>query len=113
MHVHDDLGGRGSVFSCSIARVAPEYAAKLVEIVIYNGSTVQCGYITLICHSQVQISHSFGLNLLGVQRTYERESVAILIYTPLFYSRPRIVSACLHTLKLIVPSGRIQGNMVL
>ena len=40
MHVHDYFGGRGSMFNCSIAQVAPQHAAKLVEIVIYDHSAV-------------------------------------------------------------------------
>ena len=62
-----------------IARVAPQRAAKPVEIVICDRSTVHCGCIRSICHDQVQILNSFGLNLLGAQCAYERGSVVILI----------------------------------
>ena len=79
MHVRDYLGGHGSTFNCSITRVAPQRAAILAKIVIYDSSTLQYCCIRSICHNQVQVSHLFRLNRLGVQRTYERRSVAILI----------------------------------
>ena len=79
MHVRDYLGGHGSTFNCSIARVAPQRAAILAKIVIYDSSTLQYCCIRSICHNQVQVSHLFRLNRLGVQRIYERRSVAILI----------------------------------
>ena len=75
---------------CSIARVAPHCVAKLVETIIYDRSTVQCGYIRSICHDQVQISSLFERNLLEAQCAYKREGVAILI---------------IHTLVLFLPSN--------
>ena len=42
----------------------------------------------LICHDQVQISHLFELNMLGVQCAYKHGSVAILIVPTLVLFPP-------------------------
>ena len=88
LHLCDYLGRCGSTINHLITWVASQCAAKLVKVVIYNFLTVQCSCIRSICHNQVQISCSFGLNLLGVQCAYECGSVAILITvsTPYFFA---------------------------
>ena len=83
MRMCDHLGGCGSTFNCLIVPVVPRRAAKLVEIIIYDRSTVQYSWIRQIYHDQVQISCSFELNLPGAQYTYERGSVAMLIVSAL------------------------------
>ena len=40
MHVRDYCGGHGSTVTCSITRITPQHAVKLVEIVIYDRSAV-------------------------------------------------------------------------
>ena len=61
--MRDYLCERGSMSNCSSIRVAPQHAAKLVELL----STIAQLYSTAeLGHDQVQISHLFGLNLLGV-----------------------------------------------
>ena len=75
MRVPDHLGGRGSTINCLIVPVVPKRAAKLVEIIIYDHSTVQYSWIRQIYHDQVQILCLFELNLPGAQYAYERESV--------------------------------------
>ena len=98
MHVHDYLGGRGSIFNSSI-----------VENVIYHQSTVQQSWIRLILiHNQAQISHSLGPTLLGVQSAHERGSVAILIEPALVLFPP---SNCTLNLKLIVLVGSKYGTL--
>ena len=113
MRVHDYLGGRGLTFNCSIARgVAPQHAAKLVEIVIYmyDRSIVQCGCIRSICHDKVQISCSFRLYLVGAQCTYKHGSVARLI-VPTLVLFPPSNCTCISVYHEINVE-RIQGNMV-
>ena len=53
MHMHDYLGRHGPKFDTLIAQVASKCAAKLVEIVIYDRSTVQFGCIWSICYKEV------------------------------------------------------------
>ena len=59
----------------SLVQIAPQCAAKLAEIVIYDHLAVQNSWIY---HDHEQISCSFWLNLLGAQCAYEQESVAII-----------------------------------
>ena len=40
MYVRNCLGGRGSMVNCLNAQVAPERAAKLVEIITYNCTAI-------------------------------------------------------------------------
>ena len=83
--------------------------AKLVEIVNYDHSTVQCCCIRSISHDQVQISRLFRLNRLGAQCTYERGSVAIIINC----THPQIVYTCMLVhLEINSTCGRIQENTV-
>ena len=97
MHVHNCLGGRDSIFNCSIAQIVPERAAKLVEMVVYNPSAVQYSWIRSIYSDHMQISCSFGLNLLLAQCAYERRSVAILI-VPAFVLFLHLSMNCIHML---------------
>ena len=72
----------------SLIRIAPQRAAKLAEIIIYDLSAVQNSWIRSIYHDHEQISCSFWLNLLGVQYAYEQGSVAILIVPALVLFPP-------------------------
>ena len=56
MHVRDYLSGCGSTFNFSIAQGAPQHAVNLVEIVIYDHSTVQCGCIVDLSRSSADFT---------------------------------------------------------
>ena len=106
----DYLGGCGSPFNCSITLVVFQHAVELVEIIIYNRSTVQYSRIRSIYHDQVQISHLFGLSLLGVQCTYERGSVAILIVPALVLFPPSNCTRMIAHLEINSTHGKYSGK---
>ena len=107
MHVYNYLRGHGSTVNCSIARVVPEHAAKLVEIVIYDCPAVQYNLIWSIHNNHEHISHSFVLNLLGAKCAYLHGNVATLIAPALELYPPSNGTRMLAHSELIVPMGRI------
>ena len=108
MCVHDDLGERGSIYNCLIARVVPQYAVKLVEIVIYDHSTVQYSWIRLAHPDQVQISYSFRL----LDSARSAVSAAILIVPALVLLPPSNCTCWLAHCEINSTRGSIQGNIV-